>query len=481
MSATVTVNFMTVVHKSSNGVVFTFPDVCKTPAAPSPVPIPYPNIAMSSTASDTASTVKADGQPIMVKTSKFSTSSGDDAGTLLGVISNKVKGSANPMMYSMDVKAEGKNVFRLLDLMLNNGGSKPTNTPPGPNLQPPAVVLGTSLDPDKYKIVEVKWDKTKCKCGDRVGIETETENFADGMIVPHTIRRGKKRIIDNTRGSVSGDKVDIQWLSRNGPWSKKTTKLSVTATGNGGPKKSSNELEVEVPAEKEETVSVANNTARAVVRVRTRAGGRRRYRYTNTGTLYGNPYGYDISIKKGVFQIHCKVELQPQAGVKSRKLRRWKKKWRKEIEAIWDRKWKEHRTNCKRGDRCNCPGGCCLFPIRVKCSFVDSGGHVQVKLHAGKASHPDRWWNAANWYEQLSGQEGNGAVVHAHEFGHNIGLWDEYAGGSTIARYYDVQGSIMERGTNVMAQHWSQHPSPDKSIHKWFLDAVDEKYKLLKI
>lgn len=28
------------------GQCFAFPDVCKTPAAPSPVPIPYPNIAM---------------------------------------------------------------------------------------------------------------------------------------------------------------------------------------------------------------------------------------------------------------------------------------------------------------------------------------------------------------------------------------------------------------------------------------------------
>ena len=74
MPVTVGVNMLSVVHKDSNGVTIAFPDVCKTPAAPSPLPIPYPNIAMSSTAADTAPTVSADGNPIMVSTSKYSTS-----------------------------------------------------------------------------------------------------------------------------------------------------------------------------------------------------------------------------------------------------------------------------------------------------------------------------------------------------------------------------------------------------------------------
>ena len=42
------VNMMTVVHQGSSGMVTGFPDVCKTPSPAGPIPIPYPNIAMSS-------------------------------------------------------------------------------------------------------------------------------------------------------------------------------------------------------------------------------------------------------------------------------------------------------------------------------------------------------------------------------------------------------------------------------------------------
>jgi len=71
--------------------------------------------------------------------------------------------------------------------------------------------------------------------------------------------------------------------------------------------------------------------------------------------------------------------------------------------------------------------------------------------------------------------------VHAHEFGRIIGMWDEYPGEATIAAYSDVKGSIMNKGTKVMPQHWTKHPEPGKSIHNWFLDAANDDYKLLKV
>jgi hypothetical protein len=98
------------------------PDVCKTPAAPSPVPIPYPNIAQDSSTADGSKTVKYDGNPIMLKTSNFSTSSGDEAGNAGGgIASSKFKGKAKFVSYSFDVKVEGKNVCRHLDMTLMNG------------------------------------------------------------------------------------------------------------------------------------------------------------------------------------------------------------------------------------------------------------------------------------------------------------------------------------------------------------------------
>jgi hypothetical protein len=123
MGATVTVNSPnTLVHASSSGQSPVFPDVCKTPAPPGPpLPIPYPNIAKSSDASETSTTVEADGQKIMLKSSVFSTSSGDEAGSVGGVVSNCTKGKAQFILYSFDVKAEGQNVPRNTDMMKQNG------------------------------------------------------------------------------------------------------------------------------------------------------------------------------------------------------------------------------------------------------------------------------------------------------------------------------------------------------------------------
>jgi hypothetical protein len=138
MGVSVGVNNLSVVHADSGGVSPSFPDVCKTPSPAGPVPIPYPNIAKSSDTAKGTSTVKCDGNPVCVKDSNFSMSTGDEAGSAGGgVVSNKIKGKAEFVLFSMDVKFEGKNVCRALDIMLHND----KNTPPFPVLQGPVVAV----------------------------------------------------------------------------------------------------------------------------------------------------------------------------------------------------------------------------------------------------------------------------------------------------------------------------------------------------
>jgi hypothetical protein len=117
---TVYANKRGVVHKGSGGMNTTFPDVCKTPTPGGPIPIPYPNIGQSSNTSGGPSSVKTDGQMPMVKGAKYTMSSGDEAGSVGGVVSSTFKGECEFMMYSFDVKFEGKNVCRLGDPMFHN-------------------------------------------------------------------------------------------------------------------------------------------------------------------------------------------------------------------------------------------------------------------------------------------------------------------------------------------------------------------------
>lgn len=153
MPAMVGVNKRTVVHAQSNGMVNFMPDVCLTPAPPGPpVPIPYPNIAMSQNADKGAKTVTVDGNPMLVQGSVFATSTGDEAGVNGGVMSGMTKGEAEFIVGSFDVFAEDKGVARALDLMLGNK----KNTPPMPETQPPLVAMGKSpgdLKPDSMEVL----------------------------------------------------------------------------------------------------------------------------------------------------------------------------------------------------------------------------------------------------------------------------------------------------------------------------------------
>ncbi len=151
MGASTNVNNRTVVHKSSSGIATNFPDVCKTQCGNAVVPIPYPNIAKSSDTTKGSTTVKIDGNPIMLKDSNFSTSTGDEAGSIGGVASGCTKGIAEFVNYSFDVKVDGKNVPRLADLMIQNK----KNTPPMPIVQPPLVVVPISDELVENEISEI--------------------------------------------------------------------------------------------------------------------------------------------------------------------------------------------------------------------------------------------------------------------------------------------------------------------------------------
>jgi hypothetical protein len=109
-----------IAHKGSGGMSPIFPDVCKTPTPGGPVPIPYPNIGKAGDTSGGPSAVTTDGEMPMTKGAKYSMSSGDEAGSLGGVVSSKFKGACEFMLYSFDVKFEGQNVCRLGDSLFHN-------------------------------------------------------------------------------------------------------------------------------------------------------------------------------------------------------------------------------------------------------------------------------------------------------------------------------------------------------------------------
>lgn len=139
--------------KAGNGKsICAFPDVCFTPpqspATPPGVPIPYPNTGLARDTTSGSRTVKISGKEVMLKNkSYFKKSLGDEAGCApkKGVVTSVNRGKVYFTSWSMDVKYEGANVVRHLDLTTHNHGSN-SNTLPHPHLD--AVAIGSPPECD---------------------------------------------------------------------------------------------------------------------------------------------------------------------------------------------------------------------------------------------------------------------------------------------------------------------------------------------
>lgn len=128
-------NGMEVACKAADGKsVACFPDVCLSPPSlpAGPVPIPYPNTAYARDLTNATKTVFISGKPVAQKNKSYlKTSTGNEPATRslgMGVVTHTIKGKAYFASWSMNVKVEGLNVCRHLDLMTHNHASLPGNT-----------------------------------------------------------------------------------------------------------------------------------------------------------------------------------------------------------------------------------------------------------------------------------------------------------------------------------------------------------------
>ena len=99
-------------ESTDHSVVYLNPSVCITPAAPSPLPVPYPVMTPSGTANLDGDTrrVKIGGKPVFNTDSVISSCNGNEPGTQKEVVSQKTGSSAYMLDGSPDVKVEGKSV-----------------------------------------------------------------------------------------------------------------------------------------------------------------------------------------------------------------------------------------------------------------------------------------------------------------------------------------------------------------------------------
>jgi hypothetical protein len=115
------------------------PDVCKTPAVPAPVPLPYPNMALSSMHIPAQYKVMIGAGLIETEAFAGTTSELDEPGSLGGVVSGVFKGPDRYLLGSLKLAVCGFFVMRLTSLTGHNG--MPFNT------------MGMQVSPAQFKVV----------------------------------------------------------------------------------------------------------------------------------------------------------------------------------------------------------------------------------------------------------------------------------------------------------------------------------------
>lgn len=190
MASEVYANGMEVSGKAStHQVIASMPDVCLSPPSPpaGPVPIPYPNFAQASDTTDGSKTVLAGGKEISLKgVSSYKKSTGDEAATKslgMGTISHNITGPVKHKAGSFDVKVEGSDLVRHLDLTTGNhiNSGNGATAPKGAKVAPP------DKDPECQKLRERNEEKRE---------ETETAD----------VSKSKKDAITGTGTTISSAK-----------------------------------------------------------------------------------------------------------------------------------------------------------------------------------------------------------------------------------------------------------------------------------
>ena len=148
-----------------------FPDVCFTPpenpATPPGIPIPYPNTGMAKDMTSGSKKVKISGKEVMLKNkSYFKKSIGNEAGSAAkkGIVTSVNSGKVYFISWSMDVKFEGENVVRHLDMTTHNHASPTTNTLPWVHIDSMAMAKISKCSTQEQTIKDACDPKKKAKC-----------------------------------------------------------------------------------------------------------------------------------------------------------------------------------------------------------------------------------------------------------------------------------------------------------------------------
>ena len=129
-------------NTQAGGVDNGFPDVCLTPAVPSPIPVPYPNIAAGPMAVSAVYNVLFSCTPTHNLGTSIPMTNGDNGGLAGGVASGTDMAKCRPTTGAFTVLIGGKPVTRVTSMSIGNSTNCPTNVRLAPSQVKVLILAG---------------------------------------------------------------------------------------------------------------------------------------------------------------------------------------------------------------------------------------------------------------------------------------------------------------------------------------------------
>ena len=138
-------------------------------------------------------------------------------------------------------------------------------------------------------------------------------------------------------------------------------------------------------------------------------------------------YGWTAAFEQTWSHVIIRIRLNPDAGISNATMNTLRNTWRNGIETTWSNRWGVGHS------------GEMTCPLTFEVQWVTTNQHHTVRVRPGSGRA-----NMGTWFTQ------DGGNVAAHEFGHMLGLVDEYSDSNCPRRSPVNTGTIMDNNSNVV-------------------------------
>lgn len=155
-----------------------------------------------------------------------------------------------------------------------------------------------------------------------------------------------------------------------------------------------------------------------------------------------HPFGYHFKLMNQEFVINVNVDIIGYDPIGNSDFEILKARWKKGVDTYWDGFSFSDGTN--------------EYPIDLNLNFVDADADLQLTVHEGQGVRT----TSRDWYTDITNQysDSQHEALAAHEFGHLIGLLDEYTlinnGKSSIP--WDSKGLMSTLRGHVQQRYFAE-------------------------